>query len=254
MTREQPTLLILDDLQWSATPTLLLLRHLIRSERPLNVLLLGTYRQTEVEPDEPLGHLLADLHRDAGTDCLTISGLDEPAIAALLEAAVGHPLGDRASQRVRVLQDQTAGNPFFVRELLAAEPGRTLGANVIVAHLQPREGLRQVIGQRVARLSAVAGRALNVAAVAGPRCSFALLERVLGERPDVLDGLDEAVAAGLLCEAGDEYVFAHALVRDTIYGQLGSARRTRLHRQLGEAVDALGAADAPVEALAYRFA
>jgi class 3 adenylate cyclase len=256
MTREQPALLILDDLHWSATPALLLLRHLIRSERPLNLLLLGTYRQTEVDPGEPLAHVLADLHRDAATECLRIHGLDESAIAALLDAAVGHPLGDRGSQRVRVLEAQTAGNPFFIRELLAtlAEAGEAFGANVTVAHLQPPEGLRQVIGQRVARLSAVAVRVLNVAAVTGPAFSFALLERVLGERSDVLDGLDEAVAAGLLSDAGDEeYVFAHALVRETIYGQLGSARRQHLHRRLAEAVEALGAADAPIEALAYAL-
>jgi hypothetical protein len=71
----------------------------------------------------------------------------------------------------------------------------------------------------------------------------------------ILDALDEAVAAGLLTEAGHgDYAFAHALVRDTIYGQLGSARRIRLHRQLGEALEALEETDAHVEALAYHFA
>jgi tetratricopeptide (TPR) repeat protein len=71
----------------------------------------------------------------------------------------------------------------------------------------------------------------------------------------VLDGLDEAIAAGLLTEAehGD-YAFAHALVRQTIYGQLSAARRTRLHRQLGEALETLSDTDTHVEALAHHFA
>ena len=263
MTHEQRALLILDDLHWAATPTLLMLRHLIRSERPLGALVLCTYRETELNPGHALAQLLADLHRDTSAEHLSIRGLDEGAIAALVEASVGHALDERAAPLVHVLGDQTAGNPFFIRELLAhmtesgtiSPSGERLTAGVPAGQLQAPAGLCHVITQRVERLSAPAGRALNVAAVAGARFSFVLLERVLEERSSVLDALDEAVAAGLLNEAchGD-YIFAHALVRQTIYGQLGSARRLRLHRQLGEALETSGDPDAQVEALAYHFA
>jgi len=256
-TREQRALLVLDDLHWAATPTLLMLRHLIRSERPLGMLLLGTYRETELDLAQPLAQLLADLQRDASTERLHLGGLEEPAIAALLQAAVGHALDEGASQLVHVLGAQTAGNPFFLRELLAhlSESGERLNTRVTAAALEAPEGVRQVIGHRVARLSAPAGRALRVAAVAGATFPFVLLEQLLGERDEVLDALDEAVAAGLLSEAGHgDYVFAHALVRQTIYEQLGSARRTRLHRQLGEALETLADANARVEALAHHFA
>jgi DNA-binding SARP family transcriptional activator/tetratricopeptide (TPR) repeat protein len=263
MTLDRRALFVLDDLHWAATPTLLLLRHLIRSERQLGVLVVGTYRETELDASHPLARLLADLHRDASAERLSIGGLDEPAIAVLVEAAVGHALDERASELVHVLEAQTAGNPFFVGELLAhaaesgmmAPAGERSNARVTAAQLDVPEGLRHVIGHRVARLSAAAGRALTVAAVAGPTFSFVLLERVLGERPGVLDALDEAVAAGLLTEAGHgDHAFAHALVRETIYRRLGSARRSRLHRQLGEALEALGNAEAHVEALAHHFA
>jgi DNA-binding SARP family transcriptional activator len=255
MTGQRRVLLVLDDLHWAASPTLLLLRHLIRSERELGGLVLGTYRETELDRSQPLAQLLADLHRDVGTQRVRIGGLDEHAISALLEAAFGHALDRRATQLVQVLCTQTGGNPFFIRELLAhlTESGGRLSSSVTAAQLEAPEGLRQVIGQRVARLSAPAGRALSIAAVAGATFSFALLERVLGE--NVLDALDEAVAAGLLTEAGHgEHAFAHALVRQTIYGQLGAARRVRLHRQLGEALEAMGASHAHVEALAHHFA
>jgi DNA-binding SARP family transcriptional activator/tetratricopeptide (TPR) repeat protein len=260
-THEQRALLVLDDLHWATLPTLLLLRHLIRSERPLGALLLCTYRENELDLGQSLAQMLADLHRDSSVHLLSIGGLDEPAIAALVQAAVGQGLDERASQLVCVLGTQTAGNPFFIRELLA----HVVESDIIVpgsersspglAELEVPEELRQVIGQRVARLSAPARRVLSVAAVAGPTFSFALLDRVLGERPGVLDALDQAVAARFLTEAGQgEYVFAHALVRQTIYRELGSARRTRLHRQLGEALETLGDADAHIEALAYHFA
>src|SRR3712207_9164510 len=85
MTRQQPALLVLDDLHWAARPTLLFLRHLIRCERPLRMLLVGTYRETELGPGQPLAQLLADLQRDASVEPLTIGGLDDAAITARSE-------------------------------------------------------------------------------------------------------------------------------------------------------------------------
>jgi DNA-binding SARP family transcriptional activator len=256
LTREQPALVIVDDLHWAATPTLLMWRHLIRCRRPLRALVLCTYRDTELGPNQPLAHMLADLHRDDNVQRMKVGGLDESAIAALVQAAVG-PTDEPAAQLARELEAQTAGNPFFIRELLAhvadLRDGEGEGAGVTASQLEVPEGLRHVIGQRVTRLSAPAARMLRVAAVAGATFSFALLERVLGEGPDVLDALDEAVAAGLLTEVqrGD-FTFAHALVRQTIYGQLSDARRMRLHRQLGDALEALD--EDAVEALAHHFA
>jgi DNA-binding SARP family transcriptional activator/tetratricopeptide (TPR) repeat protein len=256
MTCEQKLLLVLDDLHWAAIPTLLLLRHLIRSQRPLGALVLCTYRHTELDRDHPLARLLADLHRDADTEYLSIGGLDEPAIATLLRAAVGPPL-DESTELVRLLGTQTAGNPFFLRALLVhvAGSGERARRSVKAEQFEAPAGLRQVIGYRVARLSDSARRALRVAAVAGSTFSFLLIERVLSAEPDVLDALDEAVAAGLLSEAehGD-YVFTHALVRQTIYAQLGAARQMRLHRRLGEALEALGHMQTRVGELAYHFA
>jgi DNA-binding SARP family transcriptional activator/tetratricopeptide (TPR) repeat protein len=256
-TRDRSAVLILDDLHWAARPTLLLLRHLIRTERRISVLVLATYRTTEMDPGDSLGQVLADLHRDASTDHLVIEGLDEPAIAALLQATAAHSATTDAAQVVHELQAQTGGNPFFIRELLAnlAGSGTGSGLGMTVAPLPAPEEVRHVISHRVARLSPSAGRVLRVAAVAGATFSFVVLERAMGGRSAVLDGLDEAVAAGLLVELGrDDYAFAHALVRHTIYEQLGAARRIDLHRRLGEALETLGDTDNHLEALAYHFA
>jgi tetratricopeptide (TPR) repeat protein len=261
MTHDQPALIVLDDLHWAANPTLLLLRHLMRTERPLAVLILCTYRETEFDLGQPLAQLLADLHPSAAAERLSLRGLNDSAITALVQAAVGHALDDRTPELARVLGAQTAGNPFFLRELLADVTAAEVicpasdRLDAMAARLQIPEGLRYVIGQRVARLPAPARRLLNVAAVAGSTSSFVVLEHVLGEQSGVLDALDQAVAAGLLIEAehGD-YVFSHALVRQTIYGQLSKARRMRLHRQLGEALEALDDTEAHVDALAYHFA
>jgi DNA-binding SARP family transcriptional activator len=261
-TRGQRALLVLDDLHWAAKPTLLMLRHLIRSGRRPGALVLGTYRENELMPDHPLAALVADLQRDASATRVRIVGLDERAIAALLEALAGHALDERAAELVRVLKDETGGNPFFIREVLAhlVESGRIYRGgdrwttDLSPAQLEVPEELRHVIRHRVARLSDPARQALAVAAVAGPSFSLAPLEAVLGEQAGVLDGLDEAVATGLLAETGPgEYAFAHALVRQTLYDAHSAARRMRLHRQLGEALEPLADAGVHVEVLAHHF-
>jgi DNA-binding SARP family transcriptional activator len=262
-TRAQPVLLVLDDLHWAAPPTLLMLRHLIRSERTLGGLVLGTYRETELDAAHPLAALLADLQRDASATKLRVGGLDERGITALLEAAAGHVIDEPGREFARVLQSETGGNPFFIREVLAHlvesgviyRVGERWTADLAAGELEVPEGLREVIRHRVARLAEPARRALAVGAVAGPSFTLALLEAVLGKQADLLDGLEQTVTAGLLAETGPgEYAFAHALVRQAIYDAYGSARRARLHRQLGEALEALGDADSHVEALAHHFA
>ncbi len=215
-------LLVLDDLHWASAPTLQMLRYVIREEP--RALILGIYRDTEL----PTDHLLRTLPAER----IVLRGLDEPAIAALLGDAHAPGLPAR-------LLEQTNGNPFFVRELMA--------------HRGEPAALRDVIAQRVARLSPDAQQLLTAAAVAGPEFSVRLVEHALGPDADALDALDEATAAGLLTERGHgDYAFTHALVRQTIYDGLSAARRARLHRTLGEALEASG--DAPVEALAHHFA
>jgi DNA-binding SARP family transcriptional activator/tetratricopeptide (TPR) repeat protein len=249
-TRDRPALLILDDLHWAAQPTLLMLRHLVRSDRPLRAFTVGTCRETDLKPDHPLMQLLADLQRDGSTAWVRIGGLDEHAIGALLEMT-GRTPDARTARFVQRLHTETGGNPFFIREVLAH-----LGPDLPAAQLEMPEGLRDVLRERVARLSAIAQRALGVAAVVGPAFSLGLLERVLDDdHGGVLNGLDEAALAGLLVELGPgRYAFAHALVRQAIYEGHSSARRMRLHRRVGEALEALPDADASVEALAHHFA
>jgi DNA-binding SARP family transcriptional activator len=203
-------LLVLDDLHWATVPTLQMLAHVIRAQP--RALILGTYRDTELPPGHPLRTLPAER--------ITLHGLDEPAIAALV--------GDADAPE---LLERTNGNPLFVG--LRGEPA----------------ALRDVVVERVGRVSPDAQRLLTVAAVVGPEFSVTVVEHALDG--DALDALDEGVAAGLLSERGHgDYAFTHALVRDAIYDGLSAARRARLHRAVGEALEESG----PVEALAHHFA
>jgi class 3 adenylate cyclase/tetratricopeptide (TPR) repeat protein len=265
---EAPVLLILDDLHWAAKPTLLLLRHVLRSAEPAHLLLLGTFRDTELPRPHPLTELLADLRRDAVPERLSLSGLDTAAVTAFLERAAGHDLTDEDEQLARVVREETEGNPFFVAEVLRhltetgaleQRDGRWVTAAAI-EELGIPEGVREVVGRRLARLSELANRALTVAAVVGPEFEPTVVAAA-GEfdEGDLLGALDEAVGARLVGETGGvtpRYRFAHALVRVTLYDDLSAARRIGLHRRVAGAIETIYAnrLDDHLPALSHHYA
>ncbi len=91
---DQPVLLVLDDLQWAAKPTLLLLRHVVRSPDLKRALVLGIYRDTELGHDHPLFEVLAALRCQTGVERFSLVGLDSSRVAAFMEQAAGHALDD----------------------------------------------------------------------------------------------------------------------------------------------------------------
>jgi DNA-binding SARP family transcriptional activator len=258
-TEQQRTLLVVDDVHWAAPATLLMLRHLIRSPRRLALLVVVTYRSTEVRPHQPLARLVAELQRDSSVRHVALAGLDDRSVQRLVNAAFepsAHEPPPRFAARVHA---ETAGNPFFVSELVAdvleaggteagpdAEPGDRLDVP---------DRLRGIITQRVARLTEPGQRLVAIASVAPGTNAVSLLQPLFAGEEDLVDALDEAIAEGLLVEtAPGEFSFAHALVRHAVYDSLGMARRLHLHRRLGEALEARDDAMRHAEALAYHFA
>jgi predicted ATPase len=238
---DAPVLLVLDDLQWAAKPTLLLLRHVVRSPASMRLLVVGTYRDTELGPADPLSELLADLRRDGAVERLSLSGLDEAGVLAVMERAAGHDLDEEEQDVAHAVHQETEGKPFFVWEVLRhlAETGavvRQEGRWVTerpVAELGIPEGVRDVVGHRLSRLS-------------------------VGEET-LLSAVEEAIGARLVTEApggASRYRFAHALVRATLYDGLAAARRAALHRRLVEAIESIHAVhlDDYLPALAHHCA
>jgi class 3 adenylate cyclase/tetratricopeptide (TPR) repeat protein len=259
-----PVLLVLDDLHWADKPTVLLLRHLIRSPRPQRLFILATYRDTEVGPDRPLGAALADLRRDHRYDRIRLRGLGAEDVAALTGE-----WGDQELALIvgRALFDETEGNPFFVAETLRhlaesgairQENGRWV-ADANAADFAIPEGVREVVTRRLARLPEAARRVLSVAAVMGPEFELRPLATVVDlDETSVLDALDAGVAAQVIIEmpeAVDRYVFAHALIRRTLHDEMSTTRRVRLHRRIAEAIEAGvdGSPDRRLAQLAYHY-
>ncbi|MBV8561059.1 MAG: AAA family ATPase, partial [Acidimicrobiia bacterium] len=262
---DRPVLLMLDDLHWSDKPTLLLAREMTRRLADAPVLLLGTYRDTDLSRTHPLAELLADLRKEKSVLRLPLSGLSPAALERLL--AGDATLGAWEKGLARELSRETEGNPLFVREILrhlvetgaiAEEDGRWV-PRLELERLGIPEGVKEVIGRRLSRLSEAANRVLRVGAVAGREFDFRLLETVTDVSGDeLLDAVDEALATRLLIDVPgrpDRYAFSHALVRETLYDELSTARRLRLHRQIGLALEELSGPDvsARLPELAYHF-
>ncbi len=259
---DEVLLVVLDDLHWATQPTLLLLRHVVRATFPARLLIVGTYRHTELNPAHSLVNLLADLRRDPGVERLLLEGLDEAEVMALLEAT-GHPLGENARGLARALRAHTEGNPFFVGELVRhAVESETLGreGDGNFEHLSVPEGVHEVVLRRLGRLSEAANQALVTAAVVGAEFDLTVLAVVTGlDEEPMAEALEQAMAAGLVKEvagANLRFRFRHQLLRASLYSSLSTARRLRLHRRVGEAIEALyrSRLDEHLPALAHHFA
>lgn len=258
-----PIVVILDDLHWADKPSLLLLKHFLVHGEQARVLLLGTYRRSDLDASHPLADLLADLRREPGVHRLTLDGLSEAEIAEMIEAAAGEPLGEEGRRLSRQLSRETDGNPYYVAELLRhlTESGAVYqqesGHWSLRSHLGDLElpqSIREVVAKRVERLGPSVHDALATAAVIGREFDIAVLASMLDRDEDeLLEQLERAVRAVLLCEVQDvagRFAFVHAVIHHTLYRQLGGTRRSRLHLRLARLLEP--AAGRPAE-LAHHW-
>ncbi len=253
ISRHAPILLVLDDLHWADRPTLLLLRHLARAPDPRRVLILSAYRSTEA--GEGLPGLLADLHRERLLTEQRIGGLTMADTAELVHLRTGER---PARAFVQALHAETEGNPLFIEEIVrhlsdaGVRPAMAGAAELQRVGLP--EGVKQVIARRLSRLETPAIEWLRLAAVIGRDFDAGLLERVLGApEADFLDALERVLETGLVSEhEPGRYLFSHALIRETLYEGMSAPRRSRLHRRVGEAMEA-GDGPAELSALALHF-
>ncbi len=267
MSHTDPVILVLDDIHWADKPSLLLLRHILRSGSPMRLLVLATYRDTDLDRTHPLADVLADLRRQAGVDRVDLGGLGPSEVASFMEAAAGHDLDEPGVALAQAVFAETQGNPFFVGEVLRhlAESGAIVQrdgrwtSDMTLEEVGIPEGIREVLGRRLSRLSETANRALAVAAVIGATFDLATIEAAGGPTGDELfDALDEAAVASIVREVPGtvgRYTFAHALVRSALYEELTTNRRVRMHWRIGEALEARYERniDAHLDELAYQF-
>jgi class 3 adenylate cyclase len=240
----QPLLVVLDDLHWADAGTLAIIRQLLRSDRDGPLLIVGTYRDTDVDRTHPLAQSLHDLQREPGSIRVSLSGLERDSVGALIADRAGHAASE---EFVDLIYDETEGNPYFAEEVLAhlVESGAVVKdvhgdwANTVpVSDVGVPEGIRDALGRRLSRLPVETNEVLSVAAVVGREFDLVVVGDVVSLASlDVIERLEPAIDAGLVkLRAGTSVgSFAHALVRESLLGELRSTRRTRLHWLIGRA-------------------
>ncbi|HWE55206.1 MAG TPA: AAA family ATPase [Acidimicrobiales bacterium] len=248
---DSPVVLLLEDLHWADAGTLTFLRHLAANAVGARMVVLVTFRDSEVSPGHPLHETLAALRRLEGVTRLPLTGLATGDVRELVsERAGGNLDGVQSDAVARQLADETAGNPFYLCELLdhLAETGRLVplvgpapSLSAADGSLELPESIREVIGARINRLGPGASDVLTVAAVIGNQFELETLESASRQAPnEVLQVLERARAASLLREVPDRlgtYAFSHALVAHTLLQGAGATRRARLHQQVAMALE-----------------
>jgi DNA-binding SARP family transcriptional activator len=236
----QALVLVLDDLHAADESSLLLLRFLGRELGGSRVLVVAAARNVDPSPSDPLTAALTELAREPVTRTMLLRGLEVEDVRRFLELTTGESPDESL---VTVLHEETEGNPLFVGEivrLLSAEGSLTGDAPPRIAIPQ---SIRDVIARRLRRLSGECLDLLTLASVLGREFSLGVLARAARVSEfDVLDTLDEAMRDRVVADVPgvpSELRFAHVLIRDTLYDDLTTARRIRLHRQAVQALEEL---------------
>lgn len=255
-------LFVIDDLHWTDTTTLSLLRYLFAQLSSAPVLALATYRDTDVPRTRPLADALGALLCQPAVSQLKLQALKTEEIAELMSAVVSADAGGWIGDFADRVQRETEGNPFFVVELVRhlAESGhlRRDGSGRWTTDIEEHgklpvpQNVREVINRRLGHLSERANAVLCTAAVVGQHFALDTIAPLAGGGEDaVLDGLDEALRARLVEEVGvGRYGFTHALIRSSLFENLSATRRARCHRAIAELFRKRGA---PAADLAFHY-
>jgi class 3 adenylate cyclase/tetratricopeptide (TPR) repeat protein len=240
----QPLLLVLEDLHWADESTVLLTEYLAPLLPEMPVLVLGTYRDLEVDHRHPLARIIGQLARRRLVERVSLRRLSFDGVREMLRALAGQTPPE---QLVRVVDGETEGNPFFVEEvyLHLVESGVLLDehgqfrSDLQLDEVSVPESVRLVLGQRLDRLVASSREVLVAAAVFGRVFAPDLVGEVAGAGQDGFAGaFDEAERARLVMpgKAAGELVFSHELIRQTLLSGVSAVKRERLHLQAADTI------------------
>lgn len=255
--RERPLLLVLEDLHWVDESTLLLLEYLAPRLSGMPLLLVGTFRDTEVGVSHPLAALLNQLQRRHLGGRISLRRLTRDGVAGMMRGLAD---AEPPDELVRAIHAETDGNPFFVEEvyLHLAETGALLDQHggfrrdLVIAELDVPESIRVVLGGRLSRLSEDTLDTLAAAAVIGRLFETDVAVRVAGRTAEVFaDAIDEAERARLIVPDRNDpsrLSFSHELIRQTLVADLSTIRRQRLHERAAKAIEEVHADDLDVHA------
>ena len=246
----KPLLVVLEDLHDGDKGTLEMLTFVSRNLSGARLMVVGTYRDVEVDRTHPLSAALAELRRVSSFGRVVLRGLNADEVHRMLESITRESVPWGLTEAVH---RQTEGNPLFVQEVLrflaeqglvAQKGGSWKPTTSTPVEMNIPEGLRDVIGRRLSLLSKECNQLLSVASVMGREFAIETLRTVANINEDVLvAALKEAIRLSILEERSQvglvRYRFTHAFFRQTLYEELIAPQRLRLHQQVARALESL---------------
>ncbi|MQA08605.1 MAG: AAA family ATPase [Pseudonocardiaceae bacterium] len=246
--RDRPAVVVIDDLQWADVSSLELLALIASALHTERLVLVAAFRETAIAADGPMEKLLEERSLDG--ERITLAGLAPQEVHALAEVETGHPVSDGV---LDTLHAHTAGNPFFVKELIHLHVAR---GTLDLPEPLP-SSIREVLHHQTARLSPACGETLELASVVGSEFGVDVLCTAANTPSgELLTVLDEPLTRGIVTEKGSgRFAFAHDLFREAFYQRLPNTTRMRLHLAIARALERLHSnGKAPVSSqLAHHF-
>jgi tetratricopeptide (TPR) repeat protein/archaellum biogenesis ATPase FlaH len=245
----QPLLVVLEDLHDADKGTLDMLTNVSRHLAGARLLIVGTYRDVEVDRSHPLSAALAELRRVSTYGRVILRGLNADEVRRMLESITRESFPWGLAEAVH---RQTEGNPLFVQEvvrylaeegLITQKEGRWRPAKDTPLEMSIPEGLRDVIGKRLSLLSKECNQLLSVASVIGREFGMDTLKAVVSSMNEdtFVNALKEAVRLSVLEERSHvgivRYRFTHAFFRQTLYEEMIAPQRLKLHQQVARALE-----------------
>jgi tetratricopeptide (TPR) repeat protein len=246
----QPMLVVLEDLHDADKGTLEMLTHVSRNLAGARLLIVGTYRDVEVDRSHPLSAALAELRRVSTYGRVQLRGLNADEVRRMMESITRESVPWGLAQAVH---RQTEGNPLFVQEvirylaeegLISRKEGQWRPTKDTPLEMSIPEGLRDVIGKRLSLLTPECNQLLAVASVIGREFVLETLKAVVGINEDIfVNALKEGVRLSILEERSQRgmvrYRFTHAFFRQTLYEEMIAPQRLKLHRQVACSLETL---------------
>ncbi|HEX3205775.1 MAG TPA: AAA family ATPase, partial [Propionibacteriaceae bacterium] len=242
--QDQPLLVVLEDMHWADESTVLLTEYLAPLLPEMPVLVLGTYRDGDVDLSHPLARVISQLGRQRLLERVSLRRLSFDGVRAMLRVLAGQPAPE---ELIRVISRETDGNPFFVEEvyLHLVESGVLLDEHdrlrrdLRLDEVSVPESIRLVLGQRLDRLTSSTDEVLVAAAVSGRMFTSEIVGEVAGTSEDALvEAFDEAERARLITsgKSAGELMFSHELIRQTLLSGVSAVKRERLHLRTADAI------------------
>jgi tetratricopeptide (TPR) repeat protein len=254
--QQAPITLILDNLHWADAPSLALLEFLSQELLSSRLLIVATYRDADASRKTPLHRTLGGLRRDSDIERVHLARLSQSAIGEVAERLCDVCLSQSA---INLIFQKTDGNPFFAIELIKVLVDESAGSEIGAMLARIPAGVHETIGRRLIRLSDRCNELLCVAAVYGRQFTAREIAVAMDEdMQQVLADLEPAVQAGIVqsnLDISGGFQFTHALIRETVYEDLPTVDRMRLHGRAGDALVSVHSAhlEAALTRIAHHY-